>query len=199
MTIKIGFLLVCLGLFVVSAAAQVKVANNEIEGFQFSTQEKVKDLTLLVSSKDDVMAIFGKDCLNGCRFNDDWDIDFAYVGAGWSTTKMEKGVNVVYKPKPEFIDKLADINFRPRKAIVLPESTFFPPGLTCNKATTSQGTLQFKSLVCSDKQAVYYLIYDENDPNGKYQKNQIHHISYTRAEQPDVDIFMAPAGDTLVP
>ena len=197
MTIRMLILLVCLGLFQLTSVAQVNVSDNEIEGFRFSTQDRVKDLTLLVSSKDDVMALFGKDCVNGCNFNDDWDISFAYVNSGWSTTKMENGVKVVYKPKPEFLDKLTDINFSPKKAIVLPEPTYYPPGLKCDKAATGQGTLQFKSLVCTD-QTLFYLIYDETDPDGKYQKNQIHHISYTRAAQLNEGIF-APVRAAVVP
>lgn len=198
MTIRMLILLICLGLFQLTSIAQVSLSQNEIEGFRFSAQDRVKDLTLLVSSKDDVMAIFGKDCVNGCRFNEDWDISFAYVNAGWSRTRMENGVKVVYKPKPEFLDKLADINFSPKKAIVLPESTFFPPGLKCDKADSSQGALHFKSLVCTDKQILFYLIYDETDPNGKYQKNQIHHISYTGAEKLEEGIF-APVSAAVVP
>ena len=196
MTIRIAFLLACLGLFAANAAAQADVSNNEIEGFRFSTEERVKGLSLLVSRKEDVMAIFGKDCEHGCRFNDDWDISFAYVNYGWSYTKTENGKEVIYKPNPSFLDKLADINFKPRREIVLPESTFFPPRLQCLKGEATRGTLQYRSIVCTDHRTLTYFIYGETDPNGKFQRNQIYQITYLTIP---TDKIYTLVSDTMVP
>jgi hypothetical protein len=176
---RILFLTVCLGLFAGITAAQADVSDNEIDGLKFSTQEKVKHLSLLVSSKEDVIATFGKDCERGGRFNDDWDISFSYVGAGWSNTRIENGKEVVYNPSPAIVGKLADITFKPRRDVVLPETTFFPPGLRCSDAVTSRGGLEFKSIVCTDHRSLAFFFYGEDDPLGKYKKNQILHITYT--------------------
>src|SRR5687767_12887838 len=112
MTTSITFLLACIVLFASNVAAQADVAGSEIEGFRFSNHEKLKGLTLLVSSREDVQANFGKDCVNGCQFNDDWDISFSYVGSGWTSNTEEIGKQVVRRPDPAFIDKLALISFK---------------------------------------------------------------------------------------
>lgn len=188
--IRTTILLICFGLFLVNAKAQGSAYPNEIQGFQFSKQDKVKDLKLLVSTGEEVMALFGKDCLNRCQFNEDWDIGFAYVNSGWSRTTTENGLTTVYKPRPEFVGKLADITFRPRRPIVLPESLVFPKGLKCDKGLTTSGNLRFKSIRCADDQILSYLIYDETTDEGKFQKHQLVYISYARAEQAIKDIFV---------
>ena len=179
MTTRILFLFVCLGLFAGNSAAQADAANSEIDGLQFFTQEKVRDLTLLVSSQEDVMAIFGKDCLHGCPFNDDWDISLSYVGSGWSNTRIENGKQVVYKPSPAIVDRLADITFKPRNGVMFPRKTIGKPSLQCSEGVTSQAGAEFKSLICTDHRALTYLIYGETDPLGKYLKGQIQHITYS--------------------
>ena len=179
MKIRRGILLACLILFALDAAAQTDVAASEIEGFRFSTHEKVKLLTLLVSSREDVQAIFGKDCVRGCRLNDDWDISFAYVNSGWAHGREENGKVVVYKPAPEIINKLADINLKPRRAIVLPELTFYPPALKCSEGIAERGTLRYKSILCTDHRSLAYSIYGETNEHEKFQKNQIRQITYT--------------------
>ena len=179
MTTRILFLFVCLGLFAGHPAAQADVSNSEIDGLQFSTHEKVGDLTLLASSKEDVMAIFGKDCLHGCRFNDDWDITFSYVGSGWSNTRIENGKQVVYKPSPTIVDRLADITFKPRKGVMFPRKNAGKSSLQCSEGVTSRAGAEFKSLICTDHRSLTYFIYGETDPLGKYLKYQIQHITYS--------------------
>lgn len=190
--------MVCLGLFLVNAHAQESAYPNEIEGFQFSKQDKVKDLALLVSTREDVMALFGKDCLNGCEFNEDWNIGFAYVSSGWSISTTENGVKTVYKPRPEFVGKLADIVFRPRRPVLLPESLVFPKGLRCTKGSTTSGDLHFRSIRCADDRVLSYLIHDETNDEGKFQKNQLVYISYTMTQETNKDIF-ALAGVAVAP
>ena len=196
--IRITILLACLGLFLVNAKAQESAYPNEIQGFQFFKQDKFKDLTLLVSTGEEVMARFGKDCIHGCQFNEDWDIGFAYVNSGWSRSTTENGLTTVYKPRPEFVGRLADITFRPRRPIVLPESLVFPKGLKCHKGLTTRGDLRFRSISCADDRILSYLIYDETSDEGKFQKHQLGSISYTSAQQTTKDIF-AIASIALAP
>lgn len=196
--IRITILLVCLGLFLVNANAQESAYPNEIQGFQFSKQDKFKDLTLLVSTGEEVMALFGKDCINGCEFNEDWDIGFAYVNSGWSRSTTENGLTTVYKPRLQFVGRLADITFRPRRPIVLPESLVFPKGLKCDKGLTTSGDLRFRSIRCADDRILSYLMHDETNDEGKFQKHQLVYISYTRAQQATKDIF-ALASVALAP
>ena len=109
MTTRLVFLLVCVGLFIVNSAAQEIEFPNEVEGLQFTKQEKFKNLELLVSTRDDVIAAFGEKCVNGCDYDEDWKMDFAYVNEGWSIGPTVNGVKPASKPRPEFVGKLASI------------------------------------------------------------------------------------------
>jgi hypothetical protein len=197
MTFRIAFLSVCLGLFVVNSPAQETAFPNEIDGLQFTKQEKFKDLKLLVSTRDNVIAAFGEKCVNGCDYDNDWKIDFAYVDEGWSITDTIDGVNAVFKPRPEFVGKLASFTFRPRRTVVMPRSTK-PSGLMCSPAASSQGSLAFKSVVCMDKRSLSYVIYDEDNEAAKFHKNEIAVISYSTSEEANLALY-ARVGDTFVP
>jgi hypothetical protein len=197
MTTRITILLVCLGLFCVAAGAQETAFPNEVEGLQFTKQEKFKNLELLVSTRDNVIAAFGEKCVNGCDYDDDWKIDFAYVNEGWSITDMVNGSKTVFKPRPEFVGKLASITFRPKRAVMMPRASG-PSELRCSPAATSQGSLAFKSILCMDNRVLSYIIYDEDNEAAKFQKNQIHVITYSPSQAADQSIF-APAAETVVP
>jgi len=199
MRIKFTFLLACLGLCLANANAQESAYPNEIEGLQFSKHEKVKDLVLLVSSNEDVKKLFGEDCVNGCKFNEDWDIGFAYVNAGWSRTTSEKAVNSLLKPLPEFVGKLSSITFRPRRPVLLPESTVFPAGLRCNKGSSTRGDLRFRSIICADDRRLFYHIYDETSAEGKFQKNELFTISYVMTKEKEQSIFALPGAGVAAP
>lgn len=197
MTTRLVFLLICLGLFCVSAAAQETAFPNEVDGLQFTKQEKFKDLELLVSTRDNVMAAFGEKCVNGCDYDDDWKIDFAYVNEGWSITDTANGVRTVSKPRPEFVGKLASITFRPRRAVMMPRASGASE-LRCSPAASSQGSLAFKSVLCMDDRVLAYIIYDEDNETANFRKNQIHVITYGLSQEANRAIF-APASDSFVP
>ena len=154
-------------------------------------------MNLLVSTRDNVIAAFGEKCVNGCDYDDDWRIDFAYVNEGWSITDTINGVKTVFKPRPEFVGKLASFTFRPRRAVIMPRSSK-PSGLTCSPAASSQGSLAFKSVVCMDNRVLAYVIYDEDNETANFRKNQIHVITYGLSQAAHQSIF-APASDTFVP
>lgn len=183
MRIKTTLILICLGLFAATASAQLGRTNNEIPGFEFSAARGLRDITLLSTSKDAIPGIFGKHCANGCNFNRDWEMGFAYTNTIWSITQNEGSERVTYKVKPEFLDKIASITFKPRRPVVLPEDAVLPPGLICSDATTSSSGMTFKSRICRDNEQLSYLFYAEDDPNGKYVKNQFVHIIYSISEK----------------
>lgn len=199
MTIRIALLLVCFGLFGVGAAAQEITFPNEVDGLQFTKQEKFKNLELLVSTRDDVIAAFGEKCVYGCDYDDDWKMDFAYVNEGWSIGPTAGGVKPVAKPRPEFVGKLASITFRPKRAIMMPmPSKTRSSTLVCSAGASSQGTLAFKSVVCMDDRVLAYVLYDEDNETANFRRNQIHVIAYGLSEAAHRSIF-APASDVMVP
>ena len=171
--------------FAFCASAQNNQYPNEIEGNEFFKNGKLNDLKLLDSDRDDVKAIFGKNCDNGCDYNEDWKIGFSYVNAGWYKKFAENGDEKLYKPKPEFLGKLAAITFLPKRQILLLGSTVIPKEIKCNNGFTSR----YNCRVCTDDKRVSYIISNETTTDGKVIKGQIISIDYVSSEKDDNEIY----------
>ncbi|HMS41797.1 MAG TPA: hypothetical protein PKE69_16315, partial [Pyrinomonadaceae bacterium] len=61
-------------------AGKLNTYPNELEGYKFFDKGKLKGLKLTVSTKEDVIKIFGSDCESGCDYDEIWKIDFSYFG-----------------------------------------------------------------------------------------------------------------------
>jgi hypothetical protein len=186
---KLMFAVALVGLFLIAAQAQETAFPNELEGFQFMKMDKMRDLTLLVSTKGDVAARFGADCVNGCDFDENWRIEFAYINSGWSKSDTDKGLTTVYRPKVDLVDRLVNINFRPRKPVILPESVVFPATFKCSTGLTTQGELKFKTMDCMDDRRVWYMYAIEANETAKLQKNQFIGIHYLPTEAQEKAIY----------
>lgn len=182
MTSKIVLSAVLLALSFICAQAQESAFPNELPTFQFSKMERVRDLILLTSSKDDVAARFGKDCINGCDFDENWRIEFAYVGGNWSKSDTDNGLTMLYKPRVELVDRLVNINFRPRQPVFVEESLVYPAALKCLPGDQIRDQLKAKVIVCMDDSRVIYTIAAEANEVAKYQKNQLLSVHYMPSE-----------------
>lgn len=167
--------LICLVLFLVDASAQENPFPNELEGLQFSKQNKFKDLKFLASTKSDVTALFGKDCAYGCNYDDDWRVVFSYLTSRSAHAEVQRGQHLVFEIRPEFVGKLAIVDLKPRRPVILPETVVFPADLECD---TRNGAAQSMIKVCGDTSRLLYQVYAEADAGGKYQKNEIIMITY---------------------
>jgi hypothetical protein len=68
-----------LGLSVNTFAQGIQFAN-EIKGYEFYGQGKLKGLALKTSTRDDVKLAFGSDCdWTYCDYNDKWEVMFVYL------------------------------------------------------------------------------------------------------------------------
>lgn len=176
MTLRIPMLMICLGLFVLNINAQENPFPNEIEGLQFTKQERFKDLKFLVSTKDDVISIFGRQCAISCQYDNNWDVQFSYVTKEEKRLRVKNGVTLTYKVRPEFIGKLKDVDLVPRKPHVLSESLVIPKGLYCK--IPSEFPNPEKIMVCWDGSTLAYRISSQDDPGGEYKKNEVFMITY---------------------
>ena len=157
-------------------SAQDNPFPNEIEGLQFTKQATFRSLKFLVSTKDDIASIFGRQCVESCRYDDNWDAEFYYVTKDEKGIVDRNGVRLIYKVRPEFIGKLMGVEFVPRKLHILPESLVFPKGLYCKIPTEFPNPEKIK--VCWDGNVIDYRFYSEDDPGGRYKKNEVFVITY---------------------
>jgi len=187
---KIFIIFTFLLAFAVCVPAQTNQYPNEIEGYEFFKNGKLNDLKLLVSDRNDVKAVFGEKCEHGCAYDDDWEIRFSYVNSGWSRKLTENGEEQIYKPKSEFVGKLAGITFNPKRQILLPDSVTIPKELNCSIGTSHGNNLVYKIRSCIDGRRVAYTISEETLENKKIIKGQIVTIIYITSEKDFDEIFV---------
>ena len=78
--------------FAVCVSAQDYKYSNELKGFELFRNGKWKSLKPLISTKEDVEKIFGKSCLDGCDYDENWRVEIMYVGQCWSYSETRKKV-----------------------------------------------------------------------------------------------------------
>ncbi len=173
--------------FAVCASAQVNQYPNEIRGFEFFDDGKLNNLKILFSSKDEVKAIFGEKCADSCDYNEDWRINFIYVDRDWSNKRIEGTYERIYKPKTEFVGKLARIYFKPKKTALLSESLLIPKELDCRFRIAFEEP-RYRFRICSDER-ITYNISDETTADKKLLKGQIISIIYAPLEEEMDNIY----------
>jgi hypothetical protein len=111
---KIFIIFTFLPAFALQVSAQENAVQNKAEIFQLFKKENLKELKFLVSTKEDVKALFGEKCESECDFGKNWWIRFTYVNKDWLGIRYyqkDQPRNKVWitKPKPEFVGKLLTI------------------------------------------------------------------------------------------
>ena len=106
-------------------SAQSDQYPNELEGYKFFGRGKLKDLHLLVSTKDDVKRIFGEKCEKRCDYDLNWSVNFEYFDDIWITERSNaKGDKLTYTLDPKYLGKLRVIELRPKNSIYFKNITF---------------------------------------------------------------------------
>lgn len=186
---KVILLSICLGLFLINISAQDNPFPNEIDGLQFTKRDKFRDLKFLISTKDDVASVFGRHCAEGCQYDGNWDVEFSYVTKDEKHVVTKNGVKLTYKVRGEFIGKLRDVQLTPLKPHILSESLVFPKGLYCRIPAEPNHPNPEKIKICWDRSVTAYRIFSEDDPGGRYKKNEIIVISYVISDEKRKNMF----------
>ncbi len=109
---KIFIVFVFLSAFSVGALAQDIQFPNELKGYEFFGNGRLKDLKLASSTKGDVVKIFGKECIKLCDYDKDWIIKFHYFD-NWTYKSSKQN----FVSSPEFAGKLWVIEILPKTSI----------------------------------------------------------------------------------
>jgi hypothetical protein len=113
-----------LGLSVNTFAQGIQFAN-EIKGYEFYGQGKLKGLALKTSTRDDVKLAFGSDCdWTYCDYNDKWEVMFVYLESLWPYRDVKGDYVYELAPFPQFVERLWIIDFKAKKSLPLPRRTF---------------------------------------------------------------------------
>lgn len=104
---------------------------NELPGFEFFASGKLAGFKLGISSREDVLKVFGDACESPCDYDENWSMRAGYFDADLDmtqTTTDGQGTEVKYEffAKPEYIGKLQVIYLTPKNRISLGKQRFLP-------------------------------------------------------------------------
>jgi hypothetical protein len=99
-----------------------EVSPNEMPGYEFFTDGKLKRIRLGISTKDDMHRIFGDTCESTCDYDENWKIYADYFDdrvefSRTSGDNNESQTETEYIPRPEFVDKLESLRLTPKNRI----------------------------------------------------------------------------------
>lgn len=111
--------------FTQNVQGQSNSYTNELKGFEFFGNGKLKNLQLAVSTVDDVKRLFGKNCKKTCDYDSDWLISFEYYEDIWiKESRNEKDEKLQYRLDSKYLGKLRSILLRPKKQISFTDVSF---------------------------------------------------------------------------
>jgi len=122
--------------FAVGISAQVKNAPHEVRIDKFLDEKNFAEFQFLVSTRENIKAVFGKDCEAArCDFDDDWKMKFNYVNPvleiRWFQPDQPRNRVFTTFSKPEYREKLLNIEFYPRRENFLRDDFVFPDNVKC--------------------------------------------------------------------
>lgn len=106
--------------FAVCVSAQNYSYSNELKEFELFANGKWKTLIPYVSTKEDVIKIFGSDCKAKCDYDKDWKVRIDYVSQSW-WMKNDKQIKC---KSEDLLGKVETVYFFPRKQIFMKEDLF---------------------------------------------------------------------------
>ena len=147
---------------------------DELNGLERFRTEKLRELKLFVSNKDDVVRVMGKACQSICDYDANWRINFGYVG-NWGMRKDGQ----YYRPKAENLGKLSHIWFFAKRSFMITSLDDLPAGVTCRTSNGVHEAPAIKNRVCTDRdKRISFYIAAETTSDGKYVDGQLVRINY---------------------
>jgi hypothetical protein len=157
-----------------SAAAQQRSLLNELKGMESFRSDKLRELKLFVSTKEDVARVMGKECQFVCDHDANWRLRFAYVD-NWGMLKDGRH----YRPKAESMGKLVHIQFVAERPLMITSADDLPAGVECRMSNGLHESPSIKNRVCTDpgKKISFYMA-AETTSDGKYVDGQLLWITF---------------------
>jgi hypothetical protein len=125
---KIFIIFTFLLAFAVQVSAQGNPFPNELKGYKFFANGKLKNLRLGVSTKEDVKKIFGENCEKFCDYDSKWKIRFSFVGDSILVYREQKRIDNKNRVKtitnPLYLGKLFSITLFPKSFVSMKVTRF---------------------------------------------------------------------------
>jgi hypothetical protein len=200
--LKVLLNFILLSVFAAGVPAQSDQYPNELQGYEFFGNGKLKALQLTVSSKDDVRKVFGEKCEKQCDYDDDWSIGFEYYEDIWiRESRNDTGGKVTYLLDSKYLGKLRAVELHPKKQISFAD-TEFPVEFQKLVTTSTSDARSGKSRMTvndafQDSCGLTYEIFsrtnydDIKNKNAKaYTKGELVLIRYDIPKESEKDLFV---------
>lgn len=177
--------------FAVCVSAQNAQFPNELKGYHFFNKAKLKELKLGVSTKQDVIEIFGENCQDVCDYNQNWVVNFTYFDnvtkGGWRKEKTYISIS-------KYLGKLYSIRLQPKLNISF-KKTVFPLRFKYSTGGWRDNGVTIYYLAYSDKYGLEYRIFDETaftkyKSRSKWKRGDLLSIEYQIPEKLEKTMFI---------
>lgn len=181
--------------FAVCVSAQSVQFPNELKGYDFFGKGKIKPLKFGVSTKEDVIEIFGESCENSCDYNQNWLIQFIYFD---DIRKEGRRKEKPYIAVSRYLGKLYSIRLRPKlkisfKKTVFPSYFKFKTFGSKNIYEDDGVTIYYFAYI--DKHGLEYRFFDKKTPTkykspSKWKRGDLLSIEYQIPDRLEKNMFV---------
>lgn len=184
-----------------------QISPNEISGYEFFGKGKLRDISIGISTRDDMTKMFGGDCQNTCQYDENWSLQAEYISKGLAWTTISGEDKTEYFAKDEFVGKLGSLSLRPT-GIVSFNSMAFPDRVFARGISMSigdawgadgfEGAVHTSYYIYNDGYGLRYVIYGEEtfnnlknkpDKENKFSKGELVEIKYAIPASLKNDIY----------
>lgn len=154
-------------------SAQEYTYPNELKGFELFKKGDWKSLKPLISTKEDVIKIFGQDCSESCDYDENWQFQVIYIEQCSSYSESKK--KWIPRVAEEMLGKYEEIRFSPKKRIKK-SNLKFGKKFRGSQVKTSSSILMINY---TDAYGLVYTFSRENTFDRQYRKGDLLSISYS--------------------
>lgn len=157
--------------FAVCVSAQSVQFPNELKGYEFFGEGKLKELKLGSSKKTDVEKIFGEACEEFCDYDGNFQIKFEYLAALDDCMTTEDIRDRAMCPQKDFVGTISSITFEPKRPQDLKELSASTFNKVSGGGTTAKGSgISVYYTSFGDKYGLKYSIQQKSGKTTVYSK-----------------------------
>ncbi|CAN5294487.1 hypothetical protein BH10ACI1_BH10ACI1_01460 [soil metagenome] len=161
---KIFIVLTFLLAFAVCVSAQSVQFPNELKGYEFFGNGKLKDFKIGSSKKKDVEITFGTSCEKVCDYDENFTIKFEYLKPLDDCMTTEDIRDRAMCPQNEFVGTISSITIEPKQTQILKDLPTSKFNKVSGGSTTEKGSgISSSYTEFTDKYGLRYSLDNESD------------------------------------
>lgn len=191
--------------FASASPAQTGSFPNELKGYEFFGNGKLKNLKIGISTKEDVQKVLGETCESVCDYDENWKASFSFFDNNWIKTDTDpNGVKTVQYLDQKYLGKLRKVEFRPKNQVSF-KNVSFPNEfhkLSRSEITKSPQKNISKMVtyeLFQDSHGLTYELFGAKDidttkTRGKafYNKGDLYLVTYSYSKNQEREMFLPP-------